>query len=170
MKKLILFFFCLVLTATSLSAQQNIYVINNQTVENFDGTQLNGKTVVDYKITTTGRGRKAVTVHSITAYPQSGFTSPVTPKERALMDSLSVAFQSMDMEKALSASAEYSGGKNALPKTKVYVINGVKHEDESAFQNISPADIESLSVLNAGVEQYCDDCTVIMVRTKQKKQ
>lgn len=66
MKKLILISICLTVGAITLSAQKTLYVIDNVTVEHFDGSQLKGKTVSDYKITTSGTGRNAITVHAIT--------------------------------------------------------------------------------------------------------
>lgn len=66
MKKLSAIIVTLLLAAAPLWAQKTLYVIDNETVENFDGSQLKGKIIRDYKITTTGRGRNAVTVHSIT--------------------------------------------------------------------------------------------------------
>ena len=41
----------------TLSAQQTIYVIDNVTVKNFDGSQLQGKTIKDYQISTQGSGK-----------------------------------------------------------------------------------------------------------------
>ena len=52
MKKIILLSICILASFWSLSAQQTLYVIDNETVESFDGTQLKGKTIRDYKITT----------------------------------------------------------------------------------------------------------------------
>ena len=69
MKKIILLSICLLTCLWTLSAQQTLYVIDNETVESFDGTQLKGKTIRDYKITTKGRGRNAITVHSISTSP-----------------------------------------------------------------------------------------------------
>lgn len=65
MKKILfLLLFCLV--PLVLSAQRTLYVIDNVTIEHFDGSQLKGKLIQDYRISTSGSGRKAVTVHSIT--------------------------------------------------------------------------------------------------------
>ena len=66
MKKLILISLCLFAGAATLSAQKTMYIIDNEAVEHFDGSQLKGKTISDYKITTSGTGRNAITVHAIT--------------------------------------------------------------------------------------------------------
>ena len=52
MKKILLLSICLLIGAWTLSAQQTIYIIDNETVENFDGSQLKVRTIRDYKITT----------------------------------------------------------------------------------------------------------------------
>lgn len=57
MKK-ILFITVLLLCSVCLWGQQTIYVIDNVTVEHFDGSQLKGKTIGDYQITTTGRATR----------------------------------------------------------------------------------------------------------------
>ena len=64
MKKIILLSIFLLIGAWTLSAQQTIYIIDNETVENFDGSQLKDRTIRDYKITTKGSGRNAITVHA----------------------------------------------------------------------------------------------------------
>ena len=66
MKKILLLSICLLIGAWTLSAQQTIYIIDNETVENFDGSQLKDKTIKDYTITLRGSGRNATTVHTIT--------------------------------------------------------------------------------------------------------
>lgn len=69
MKKTFLLSICMIIGAGALYAQQTIYIIDNETVEHFDGSQLKGKYIRDYKITSTGSGRNAVTVHTITTSP-----------------------------------------------------------------------------------------------------
>ena len=83
MKKILLLSISLIIGAWTLSAQQTLYVIDNETVENFDGSQLKGRTIRDYKITTKGSGRNAITVHAITTSPSvyafSGSFEPLEP-------------------------------------------------------------------------------------------
>ena len=69
MKKIFLLSICMLIGAWTLYAQQTIYIIDNETVEHFDGSQLKGKYIKNYKITSTGSGRNAVTVHTITTSP-----------------------------------------------------------------------------------------------------
>ena len=69
MKRVIILAFSMLLSSAILWGQQTIYVIDNVTVDNFDGSQLKGKNIKDYQITTTGKGAKAITVHAITTAP-----------------------------------------------------------------------------------------------------
>ena len=157
MRKIILLL-CLALTATTLSAQRTIYVIDNKTVENFDGSQLIGKTIKEYKITTTGKGRDAITVHSVSTVPSvysvSGFVSPSE-------DSLEIWKSKKQFQR------DYINGH--LPsKRVVYVIDGVEQKDAEAFQSLRPSEIKSMTVIKAGSSEalkYGDDCDVIMVET-----
>ena len=157
MRKIFLLF-CLVLTATTLSAQRTIYVIDNKTVENFDGSQLIGKTIKEYKISTTGKGRDAITVHSVSTVPSvysvSGFVSTSG-------DSLEIWKSKKQFQK------DYLNGH--LPsKRVVYVIDGAEQKDAEAFQSLRPSEIKSITVIKAGSSEalkYGDDCDVIMVET-----
>lgn len=157
MRKIILLL-CLALTATTLSAQRTIYVIDNKTVENFDGSQLIGKTIKEYKITTTGKGRDAITVHSVSTVPSvysvSGFVSPSE-------DSLEIWKSKKQFQK------DYLNG-HLLSKRVVYVIDGAEQEDAEAFQSLRSSEIKSITVLKAGTSEalkYGDDCDVIIVET-----
>ena len=71
MKKHITFLYLLLLAPLALSAQQTVYVIDNVSVDKFDGSQLKGKIIADYKISRAGKGKDAVTVHSIKTLNQA---------------------------------------------------------------------------------------------------
>ena len=154
MKKILLLSISLIIGAWTLSAQQTIYVIDNETVENFDGSQLKGKTIRDYKITTKGSGRNAITVHAITTSPSvysfSGSFEPLEP------------LQPIDTTVFI----------NPIFRKFVYIIDGEVHEDESSFSSISPFDIESISVLKEGSpeqKEFGENVTVIKITTRRKK-
>ena len=65
MKKIFALISIILLACCASFAQKVVYVIDDITVDNFDGTQLKGKTIRDYNISGTGKGKNAVTVHSI---------------------------------------------------------------------------------------------------------
>ena len=164
MKKIILLSVCLLIGAWTLRAQQTIYIIDNETVENFDGSQLKDRTIRDYKITTKGSGRNAITVHAITTsssvFSVTGSFTPLKPLTP--IDSSIVI--------------------KPTHRKIIYVIDGVPHEDASAFNSISPFDIENITVVKDGsAEQkkygetiqeqlkYGENVTVIKITTKKNK-
>ncbi len=152
MKKIILLSICLLIGAWTLRAQQTIYIIDNETVENFDGSQLKDRTIRDYKITTKGSGRNAITVHAIT-------TS-------------SSVFSVTGSFKPLNILADTTVVINPTHRKIVYVIDGVAYEDASAFNSISPLDIENITVIKGGSpekKKYGKDVAVINVTTKKEK-
>ena len=172
MKKIILLSICLIIGAWTLSAQQTIYIIDNETVENFDGSQLKDRTIRDYKITTKGSGRNAITVHAITTSPSVySFSGSFSQLPHVRVDALK-----MPEFKGFGFSADSvfvsDGAFKVLDREIVYVIDGKKSEDASPFNTISPFDIESISVVKDGsAEQmkYGDDVTVIKITTKKNK-
>lgn len=154
MKKIILLSICLLIGAWTLSAQQTIYVIDNETVENFDGSQLKDKTIRNYKITQKGFGRNAITVHAITTSSSVfSVTGSFTPlKTLAPIDSSIVI--------------------KPTHRKIIYVIDGVPHEDASAFNSISPFDIENITVVKDGStkqKKYGENVVVMNITTKKDK-
>lgn len=141
MKKIILLSICLLIGAWTLRAQQTIYIIDNETVENFDGSQLKDRTIRDYKITTKGSGRNAITVHTITTT-----SSPFSVSQTE--------------ESSLSPS---------LPKKVVYVIDGRVSQNENDIKSLSPEDIERISVYKSPeANKDGEHVTVIRIQTKRK--
>ena len=150
MKKLILILLCLFAAAVALPAQNVQYLIDNELVENFDGSQLKGKTIRDYKISTSGTGRNALIVHAITTAP-SVFSFPNATTFRAD----TVIMRMPDL--------------NEVPKSVVYVIDG-EVADESAFRSLSPLRIKNVTVLrrdSQAAKLYGEHVTVLMVQTKE---
>ncbi|MBR5661848.1 MAG: hypothetical protein IKW99_09895 [Bacteroidales bacterium] len=168
MKKIILLSICMLTGVWTLSAQQTLYVIDNETVESFDGSQLKGKTIRDYKISTKGHGRNAITVHSITTSPSIYSIS----KSFALIDSLRLPnvkrFPNYKADTVL-----FSNGVrifNSSDKKIVYVIDDKVYKDASAFNSISPDEIASISLIKDGSpeqKKYGDSTAVIKITTKK---
>lgn len=159
----------------TLSAQQTIYVIDNVTVKNFDGSQLQGKTIKDYQISTQGSGKKAVTVHSITTGPST------------LMMSVSPVGESVETPKIIriGESAKISEGavENDLPQAKVtirsystltsdkepvIIIDGKRYENSSALKDLDPQKIKSITVLKneESLKEYDAPNGVIVIELK----
>ena len=154
MKKILLLSICLIIGAWTLSAQQTIYIIDNETVENFDGSQLKDKTIKDYKITTRGSGRNAITVHAITT--------------SSSVFSFSGEFRSLEPLSPIDTTILIKPTHRKI----IYIIDGEVHEDASAFSSISPLDLESVTVVKEGSpehQKYGSDVIVMKITTKKEK-
>ena len=154
MKKILLLSICLLAGVWTLSAQQTIYIIDNETVENFDGSQLKDKTIRDYKITTKGSGRNAITVHAITTWQS--------------VLSVTGSFKSLEPLVPIDSTVRII---NPAKRQIVYVINGVPHETASAFNSISPLDIDNITVIKDGSPEqrkYGENIGVIVITTKKR--
>ena len=170
MKKLILISICLTVGAITLSAQKTLYVIDNVTVEHFDGSQLKGKTVSDYKITTSGTGRNAITVHAITT-TRSAFSYSFSMPH---LDSLRIPDMS-DFKFFKADTLLFPNGISVFkntPRKIVYVIDGKVSEDGNAFRSISPLSIASITVLkddSSEAKTYGENVSVIKIETKKEE-
>ena len=161
MKK-ILFITFLMLCSVCLWGQQTIYVIDNVTVDNFDGSQLKGKTIGDYQITTTGKGNKAVTVHAITTV------------KRTMRSHVIVNDNGKIIMKADSLMAQFgvtSFGSDPIQNT-VYIVDG-KVVEESDVKNLPTKQIQSVTVLkdSESLKQFNLDgsSSVVNIITKSEE-
>ncbi len=169
MKKIIILLLCLTASVFSLNAQQTIYVIDNEAVEHFDGSQLKGKNVKDYKITTKGSGSKAITVHSITTasstYPFFGTFSNFNLDP---LKSVKFSPDSILLNKGIKVITNKQ-------KKLVYVIDGERYYGEAAataLKEIPSTNIRSVKVLKEGSPealQYGEDVSVMIITTDRKK-
>ena len=121
----------------------NYYVINGQPVDKFDGSQLEGKTIVSYDITIiTPPTQGPVRVHEILT---EGYSHP-----------------------EFSFKIRPTGASDLVDP--VYVIDG-KQVSKKDFEQLNPADIKSMTVVKNGsmeeVKKYEGwENGVILVETK----
>ena len=170
MKRVIILAFSMLLSSAILWGQQTIYVIDNVTVDNFDGSQLKGKNIKDYQITTTGKGAKAITVHAITTAPSINAIFGDYPKDFSLPKDFGKRFHfSVD-------SLTLSGNSILLrnPSQKMlYIIDGERTEDVSALQKLSSAKIKKIQMYNKGGatrEKFGTDLPVMVIETRDLEQ
>ena len=169
MKRVIILAFSMLLSSAILWGQQTIYVIDNVTVDNFDGSQLKGKNIKDYQITTTGKGAKAITVHAITTAPSINVIFGDYPKDFSLPKDFGKGFHfSVD-------SLTLSGNSNLLrnPSQKMlYIIDGERTEDVSALQKLSSARIKKIQMYKGGTtrEKFDTDLPVMVIETRDLEQ
>ena len=156
MKRIIILTISLIVSSVCLWGQQTIYVIDNVTVDNFDGSQLKGKNIKDYQITTTGKGAKAITVHAITTAP-----------------SVNAFFG--DFPKQFSADSIILGNsfmRRNLSQKMLYIIDGERTEDVSALQKLSSARIKKIQMYKGGTtrEKFDTDLPVMVIETTDLEQ
>lgn len=162
MKK-ILFITVLLLCSVCLWGQQTIYVIDNVTVENFDGSQLKGKTIGDYQITTTGKGNKAVTVHAITTVKRTMRSQIIVNDNGQVI---------MKTDTLLNRFGGVSLKSETVVPNFVYVIDG-KVVEESEVKNLPTNQIQSVTVVkdSESLKQFNLDgsSSVVNIITKSEE-
>jgi len=162
MKK-ILFITVLLLCSVCLWGQQTIYVIDNVTVENFDGSQLKGKTIGDYQITTTGKGNKAVTVHAITTVKRTMRSQIIVNDNGQVI---------MKTDTLLNRFGGASLKSETVVPNFVYVIDG-KVVEESEVKNLPTNQIQSVTVVkdSESLKQFNLDgsSSVVNIITKSEE-
>ena len=154
MKKTLLLSICLLAGAVAAKAQQTLYVIDNATVEHFDGSQLKGKTITDYQISTTGKGNKAVTVHAISTAPSIKAVYGIPRgefKEFSFPEDLGKGLRFNADSLSLSGTSVFLRGTS--DEKVLYIIDGEKSEDASVLRSLAPDRIRSISVLKGRESQ-----------------
>lgn len=162
MKK-ILFIIVLMLCSVCLWGQQTIYVIDNVTVENFDGSQLKGKTIGDYQITTTGKGNKAVTVHAITTVKRTMRSQIIVNDNGQVI---------MKTDTLLNRFGGASLKSETVVPNFVYIVDG-KVVEESEVKNLPTNQIQSITVIkdSESLKQFNLDgsSSVVNIITKSEE-
>ena len=162
MKK-ILFITVLMLCSVCLWGQQTIYVIDNVTVENFDGSQLKGKTIGDYQITTTGKGNKAITVHAITTVKRTMRSQIIVNDNGQVI---------MKTDTLLNRFGGASLKSETVVPNFVYVVDG-KVVEESEVKNLPTKQIQSVTVVkdSESLKQFNLDgsSSVVNIITKSEE-
>lgn len=162
MKK-ILFITALLLCSVCLWGQQTIYVIDNVTVENFDGSQLKGKTISDYQITTTGKGNKAVTVHAITTVKRTMRSQVIVNDNGQVI---------MKTDTLLNRFGGASLKSETVVPNFVYIVDG-KVVEESEVKNLPTKQIQSITVIkdSESLKQFNLDgsSSVVNIITKSEE-
>lgn len=162
MKK-ILFITVLILCSVCLWGQQTIYVIDNVTVENFDGSQLKGKTIGDYQITTTGKGNKAITVHAITTVKRTMRSQIIVNDNGQVI---------MKTDTLLNRFGGVSLKSETVVPNFVYIVDG-KVVEESEVKNLPTKQIQSITVIkdSESLKQFNLDgsSSVVNIITKSEE-
>lgn len=167
MKKTFTLFISIILSCAGLWAQQTIYVIDNVTVENFDGSQLKGKTVKDYQITTTGKGSKAITVHAITTTLPVFSISGEFPKPKINFN------KDFSIPDSLLNSVRIHADTLAIGRSKIlYIIDGEVTADEAVLRSLNADRISNVTVIRdkSALSKFGVPYPIITITTKDKPQ
>ena len=142
------------------------YIINGEQVVKFDGSQLVGKTVSDYKVTVAKSitADEAVRIHVIRTDGQ---------KIKAIKSSSvveSFRFEDKDAEFNIDGKNYSNAEVTVLSSTTVYFVDGKKC-DKDALTKIKPESIASMNVYKPGSKGALKlsgkkDVAVIVVVTK----
>lgn len=142
------------------------YIINGEQVVKFDGSQLVGKTVSDYKVTVAKSitADEAVRIHVIRTDGQ---------KIKAIKSSSvveSFRFENKDAEFNIDGKNYSNAEVTVLSSTPLYIVDGKKC-DKDAFAKIKPESIASMTVYKPGSKGALklsgkSDVAVIVVVTK----
>jgi hypothetical protein len=140
------------------------YIINNEMVEKFDGSQLVGKTVSDYKVVDTKSNvdGNVVRLHMI----RTDGVKMKDVKSATSIEGVQVSGKYSKVGEALSSDNEM-----IISAKTVYIINGKKCDWE-ALSKIKPAKIASMVVYKPASKEAVklsgeNDVAVIEVVTKK---
>lgn len=142
------------------------YIINGEQVVKFDGSQLVGKTVSDYKVTVAKSitADEAVRIHVIRTDGQ---------KIKAIKSSgvvESFRFEDKDTESNINGKNYSNAEVTVLSSTTLYIVDGKKC-DKDALTKIKPESIASMNVYKPGSKGALKlsgkkDVAVIVIVTK----
>lgn len=98
----------------------NHYVIDNQSVRNFDGSQLIGKKIVSYQVTTVANGKEVIRIHDInTEEGRSKFQASMTYDPVYVLDGKQIQkaeFEKLNPDAIKSMSVIKDGSREDVKK------------------------------------------------------
>lgn len=169
MKRTILFLLFAVLSVANMCAQNSqkvLYVIDGKHIENFDGSQLKGKTIISYVISHPGR---VYDIHDIrtTEYSKGAVNDSV---KTIVTDSFSQPY----VEAYAKASDASTKTVQVTGKEIIYVVD-TKIVSQSEIEKMSPSQIDSMTIIkdktNSDYIKYSKEARseptgIIIIKTK----
>lgn len=148
MKKIIIIAVCAILhgaTALSQTADNaTVYIINGEKITNFDGSQLKGKTVTEYRIGTAEKDGKRTTIHFIDVSDGTNADSPCTKGKMLCIQKSKDA-----SSEECAGNSEGKGVKGNIDVNKALLIVDDKEYD-GKISDISPNDIKAMNIYKPG--------------------
>lgn len=149
MKRTVLFLAIAIISVASLAAENvkaPTYIINGKKVENFDGSQLKGKTIANYTIIGEGNNVHVILTDDYVASKGGVKKVSVVQSVRPLKDGESI-----------TSSVDAS---HYLPGEAVFVLDG-KLVSVSEFTSLKPSALSTVKVIkdknNADFKKYAEE-------------
>lgn len=127
---------------TPIADTTDLYLIDNERVEFFNGSQLNGKTIKSYNIVRDDFNGNPVRLHLIVTESAPHGSIRIVPQEGEKEDDK--PWKIIPLEDTPKISVRTEPGTTAVDI--VYIVDGVRIDAES-FSKLSPADILSIEVM-----------------------
>lgn len=151
MKKFFVLTF-IVLFATVVSyAQENVFIINGEKIENFDGSQLTGKKILSFDVIKNDKG-DVYTIHTDEILPDSLRNRPYKVSTKLLYitkDTLANGNNINKSEKAVKREVEVTNFDMDMLNSKPLIVLDGK-EYTGSLNYIKPGDINSINVYKSG--------------------
>lgn len=146
MKKFFVLTFIALFVAAASYAQENVFIINGEKIENFDGSQLTGKKILLFNVIKDGKG-DIYSIHTDEILPDSLRNRPYKVSTIITTDTLANGNNINKSEKAVKREVEVT--KFDMLNSKPLIILDGK-EYTGSINDIKSGDINSINVYKPG--------------------
>lgn len=149
MKKFFVLIFIALFVAAVSYAQKNVFIINGEKIENFDGSQLTGKKILSFNVIKDDKG-DVYSIHTDEILPDSLRNRPYkvsTELHYITKDTLANRNNLNKSEKAGKREVEVTNF-DMLNSKPLIVVDGKKYSGSISY--IKPGDINSINVYKSG--------------------
>lgn len=149
MKKFFVLIFIALFVAAVSYAQKNVFIINGEKIENFDGSQLTGKKILSFNVIKDDKG-DVYSIHTDEILPDSLRNRPYkvsTELHYITNDTLANRNNLNKSEKAGKREVEVTNF-DMLNSKPLIVVDGKKYSGSISY--IKPGDINSINVYKPG--------------------
>lgn len=151
MKKFFVLTFIALFVAAASYAQENVFIINGEKIENFDGSQLTGKKILSFNVIKNDKG-DVYTIHTDEILPDSLRNRPYKVSTKLLYitkDTLAIGNNINKSEKAVKREVEVTNFDMDMLNSKPLIVLDGK-EYTGSLNYIKPGDINSINVYKSG--------------------
>lgn len=151
MKKFFVLTFIALFVAAASYAQENVFIINGEKVENFDGSQLTGKKILSFNVIKNDKG-DVYTIHTDEILPDSLRNRPYKVSTKLLYitkDTLAIGNNINKSEKAVKREVEVTNFDMDMLNSKPLIVLDGK-EYTGSLNYIKSGDINSINVYKSG--------------------